>query len=595
MEAKVAVVLGMHRSGTSLLANIMAELGFGMGTNLMPAASENEKGFWEDLDINQINIEVMELAAFTWDSPIQQIDWDLIEPGLRNIVEKAATILKSKMEEEPHFAFKDPRTSLLLPFWKRVFDSLGITPIYLQIVRNPIAVAHSLKKRNMLSSEEAAMLWLQYNMSMFTNTYVSKPLLIDYDQILTKPDTILKRIVNHIKIKPTPIELAKIKERVLDNDLNHAEINKFDEENFSTTAETLALKLYRLCKTSNRKRSPREQEGFNYIYDQYSELEPVFRLLQRRRFRTEVIEQIQISQTFEKTVQSNSQQLASLETERNNLISKAVTLEESVLRFAASLSEKDSTIEQMQQTVSAYQRDSSTKDTFISNLQGKILQLKEDHLSELADNREITYQLQENHKTEVSQKDSIIDTIKRELAMKSVDLELSLDTEESLKKDILSLGAELQNQNIEKDELKAEIQNQNIEKDELKAEIQNQNIERNLIEYKLEELAKDQQEFESSLELTRSNGVQLEKLIAAQEQKSLHLQQEYDALSDLNHRTHLGLQGLAGELEVLRSQHAALLNESRQLKRENHLMIRSISRLPKRVLENFSYLIPNKH
>ncbi len=47
------VVLGMHRSGTSVLTRAMETLGANLGSRLMPAAAgNNDKGFFEDIDVN---------------------------------------------------------------------------------------------------------------------------------------------------------------------------------------------------------------------------------------------------------------------------------------------------------------------------------------------------------------------------------------------------------------------------------------------------------------------------------------------------------------------------------------------------------------
>jgi hypothetical protein len=44
-----AVVLGMHRSGTSALAGVLARLGCDLPTQMMPANEFNPKGFYESL------------------------------------------------------------------------------------------------------------------------------------------------------------------------------------------------------------------------------------------------------------------------------------------------------------------------------------------------------------------------------------------------------------------------------------------------------------------------------------------------------------------------------------------------------------------
>src|SRR5665647_3705297 len=57
---KLIVVLGMHRSGTSAVTRGLQVMGVGLGDRLMPGLEgNNAKGFWEDIDLNALNIEMM--------------------------------------------------------------------------------------------------------------------------------------------------------------------------------------------------------------------------------------------------------------------------------------------------------------------------------------------------------------------------------------------------------------------------------------------------------------------------------------------------------------------------------------------------------
>ena len=67
-KKKLIVVLGMHRSGTSVTAKSLQVLGVDLGDNLMPAIrNNNEAGFWEDVDINNFNIKLLDKIGSDWD------------------------------------------------------------------------------------------------------------------------------------------------------------------------------------------------------------------------------------------------------------------------------------------------------------------------------------------------------------------------------------------------------------------------------------------------------------------------------------------------------------------------------------------------
>src|SRR5262245_16127045 len=62
------VVLGMHRSGTSLVANLFAALGYWPGPDrqMMPANRYNAKGYWERLDVASINDSILRELGGDW-------------------------------------------------------------------------------------------------------------------------------------------------------------------------------------------------------------------------------------------------------------------------------------------------------------------------------------------------------------------------------------------------------------------------------------------------------------------------------------------------------------------------------------------------
>ena len=118
---KLIVVLGMHRSGTSVIARSLQVLGVGLGDNLQPTAADNPKGYWEDLDIIQLNIEMLNFLKNDWHflTPIQSEDLDVLRRN--GYFLRALEIIRKKMAAAPVFGFKDPRVAKLLPFWKEIF------------------------------------------------------------------------------------------------------------------------------------------------------------------------------------------------------------------------------------------------------------------------------------------------------------------------------------------------------------------------------------------------------------------------------------------------------------------------------------------
>lgn len=76
-EKTVIIVLGMHRSGTSAITRSLKALGIDLGNNLMAESERNNpKGFWEDVDINNLNIDLLNALGYDWHTitPISKIE-----------------------------------------------------------------------------------------------------------------------------------------------------------------------------------------------------------------------------------------------------------------------------------------------------------------------------------------------------------------------------------------------------------------------------------------------------------------------------------------------------------------------------------------
>ena len=58
---RIIAVTGVPRSGTSVITRGLKVLGVNLGTSLEPANFSNEKGYFEDSDINNLNYAFLEL------------------------------------------------------------------------------------------------------------------------------------------------------------------------------------------------------------------------------------------------------------------------------------------------------------------------------------------------------------------------------------------------------------------------------------------------------------------------------------------------------------------------------------------------------
>ena len=66
-KKEVVVVLGMHRSGTSAIANAISEMGYYLGEDLLVKDKNNEKGYFENTDIVLLNSMICASNGENWD------------------------------------------------------------------------------------------------------------------------------------------------------------------------------------------------------------------------------------------------------------------------------------------------------------------------------------------------------------------------------------------------------------------------------------------------------------------------------------------------------------------------------------------------
>lgn len=221
-EKKIIVVLGPHRSGTSAVARALTVFGIQLGQRLMPAAiGENDKGFWEDLDINALNIEMLDAVGKSWLSllPLSEEEMAcLLEKGF---VEKAALLLERKQEEGSAFGFKDPRITQIFPVWKEVFTKRALQVSYVLVLRHPSSVADSLFKRNNLAREHGYLLWVSHVLSMLSGTQDRKKILVDYDRLMDAPETEIRRLGVFLDMPVLEEKLDEYKNVFLDASLRH--------------------------------------------------------------------------------------------------------------------------------------------------------------------------------------------------------------------------------------------------------------------------------------------------------------------------------------------------------------------------------------
>jgi hypothetical protein len=248
MARSVVVVLGMHRGGTSAVARGLAALGVSLGDNLWGAKPENERGYWEDRDVYDLNEALLAALEEPWNSVRHYDTRRLDPPRLEALLARGRELLEAKLRAHGNYGFKDPRTSRLLFYWRRVFAAASAEPRYLIAARNPLSVARSLEKRNGLGDGHAYLLWMQHMLAALYGTEGRMRVVVDYDRLLQDPARELRRIREELLL-PQPQDMAQLLDDYAANFLSGAlRHTRFDAEAVAAAPGMPAavLRLHRL-------------------------------------------------------------------------------------------------------------------------------------------------------------------------------------------------------------------------------------------------------------------------------------------------------------------------------------------------------------
>lgn len=192
MPASTAVcVLGMHRSGTSVVARLLNLVGVYLGPerSISRVGHDNPSGYWEHHPITLLNDEILARFGGRWDAPAAFTDGWLTAPGMAELREKARELLTDFAGQEL-WGWKDPRTCLTLPFWQDLVDPTH----YILALRNPGEVIASLERRNGMTAANSERLWLTHVHASLTHTSGRTRMFVFYDDIMTDPAAELARM-----------------------------------------------------------------------------------------------------------------------------------------------------------------------------------------------------------------------------------------------------------------------------------------------------------------------------------------------------------------------------------------------------------------
>ena len=228
------IIIGMHRSGTSLLTRQLEDLGVAMG-------KWQGKNTSEAMFFRHRNQLLFSLAHARWDNPeaflraLDNSDWrrafarvaarDLGTVRTLNFLPPKAL---GRFTRAPHefWGFKDPRTTLTLPVWLDIFPDAKV----INIVRDGNAVASSLHQRGKkqlqdvtgmslvsLDTSMGLSLWAEYVLTASEHC-ASLPqdryLEIRYENLMREPEAELLSVAKFAGLNADAEQVEKAASRI---------------------------------------------------------------------------------------------------------------------------------------------------------------------------------------------------------------------------------------------------------------------------------------------------------------------------------------------------------------------------------------------
>ena len=178
------LVLGMHRSGTSAITQVLALAGAELPRNVMGGDEHNAKGYFEPWKIALFNDERLRAAGAAWDDVFAFPFRELASRAERDWTTRAEALFAEEYGDATFPLLKDPRVTVLLPLWRTILDGLDVSARCVIPVRHPLAVAGSLARRNGFSPEKSVLLWSAYMLAAEAYSRDLPRAFVSYDGLL---------------------------------------------------------------------------------------------------------------------------------------------------------------------------------------------------------------------------------------------------------------------------------------------------------------------------------------------------------------------------------------------------------------------------
>ena len=197
---KALVVLGMHRSGVSVLSRCLNILGLPAGNSFMAMDPNGQTDSFQSRNIILLHDILFRDIGFKWDM-VGALPPDWTEKKIvSHTREKIVNLIKRNFSESSLWAVHDPRLCRLMPLWLDAFKQENIEPCFVLMVRHPYEVVKSLETSDGFDQLKGHLLWLTYNREALAACRGYSHVILTYDGLLADPVGCLETISRRLSV-----------------------------------------------------------------------------------------------------------------------------------------------------------------------------------------------------------------------------------------------------------------------------------------------------------------------------------------------------------------------------------------------------------
>ena len=246
----IVLVVGMHRSGTSLCSHLLSALGVDMadtnsGRGAASPVPENPHGHWERWEIVEFHDRILGLFNRDYEGCFHDfalpVAW-WADPRVAQIRREIIAFLERRMGDG-YFGFKDPRTVRLMPVWHQIFNELKLAPRIVLCLRNPAQVARSLYARDRLDPANGEYRWLVHMIDFYRYTSNFDCCAVEYEEWFHNPTANIEKLQKFLDL---PWQQSETDLRLLLSDLIDPTARHDDTEH-REAGQPLVRSLYKLA------------------------------------------------------------------------------------------------------------------------------------------------------------------------------------------------------------------------------------------------------------------------------------------------------------------------------------------------------------